>query len=101
MLRDLEVGLDETNELKTVRYYGLYPWKTSKGEVRIPKLDSERISKTLLQMSNVAEYLVINSVGFNYDKTFDSGLRLHDGGSIHLYNKDGIFYLGSVFLMKI
>ncbi|MER8368084.1 hypothetical protein [Mesorhizobium sp. M1378] len=102
---DLEVGLDETIELKTVRYYGLYPGKTSKGEIRLPKLDSERISKKLLQMSNVVEYLMINSVGFNYDKTFDSdsdrGLRLHDGGSIHLYNKAGIFYLGSVFLMKI
>lgn len=55
--------------------------------------------------NDVEEYLMINSVGFNYDKTFDSdsdrGLRLHDGGSIHFYNKDGIFYLGSVFLMKI
>ncbi|MER8456257.1 hypothetical protein NKJ87_04560 [Mesorhizobium sp. M0027] len=102
---DLELGLDETNELKTVRYFGLYPGKTSKGEVKLPKRDSEKISKKLLQMSSVVEYLIVNSVGFDYDKTFDSdsdrGIHLHDGFSLHFYEKSGTFYLGSVFLRKI
>ncbi|MER8389145.1 hypothetical protein NKG60_26520 [Mesorhizobium sp. M1428] len=102
---DLEVGLDETNELKTVRYFGLYPGKTSKGEIRLPKHDSERISKKLMRMSSVMEYLMTNSVGFNYDRTFDSnsdrGIHLHDGISLHFYEKSGIFYLGAVFLTKI
>lgn len=102
---DLEVGLDETNELKTVRYFGLYPGKTSKGEIRLPKHDSEKITRKLLQMGSVVEYLMINSVGFDYDKAFDSdsdrGIHLHGGFSIHFYEKSGIFHLGSVFLKKI
>ncbi|GLS38611.1 hypothetical protein GCM10010869_42060 [Mesorhizobium tianshanense] len=102
---DLEVGLDETNELKTVRYFGLYPGKTHKGEIKLPKHESEKISKKLLQMSSVVGYLMINSVEFNYDKTLDSesdrGIHLHDGFGLHFYEKSGIFYLGSVFLKKI
>ncbi|MER9470753.1 hypothetical protein NKI82_33935 [Mesorhizobium sp. M0482] len=102
---DLEVGLDETNELKTVRYFGLYPGKTRKGEIRLPKLDSEKISKKLFRMSSVVEFLMVNSIGFDYGKTLDSdsdrGIHLHDGISIHFYEKSGVFYLGAVFLKKI
>ncbi|MER9117809.1 hypothetical protein NKH93_14460 [Mesorhizobium sp. M0954] len=102
---DLEVGLDEANELKTVRYYGLYPGKTSKGEIRLPKHDSERISRKLLRMSSVLEYLMLNSVAFNYDKTLDSdtdrGILLDGGYGLHFYGKSGIFYLGAVFFKKI
>lgn len=73
---DLEVGLDETNDLKTVRYFGLYPGKTSKGEIRLPNHDGEKITRKVLQMGSVVEYLMINSVGFDYDKRLTATLTV-------------------------
>lgn len=101
---DLEVGLDETNERKHARYFGLYPGKTKKNKIILPNKGEASLNH--IRMDSVLSYLVDNSVSFTYDKTLDSGetdrgVRLGDGGSVHFYKRRDFFYLGSVFLKKI
>jgi hypothetical protein len=100
---DIEVGLDETKDLSSARYFGLYPGKTDRKKIKMPKKDE--IKADNLHMESVLWYLIDKSVSFSYDKSLDSetdrGIRFNDGGSAHFYKKNGIFYLGSVFLKKI
>ncbi|WP_171903265.1 hypothetical protein [Mesorhizobium sp. SEMIA 3007] len=100
---DVEVGLDETKDRSSARYFGLYPGKTDNKKIKMP--GKEEIRSDNLRMETVLWYLIDQSVPFFYDKTFDSesdrGIRFHDGGTAHFYKKNEAFYLGSVFLKKI
>jgi len=103
---DIEVGLNETNDLRSARYFALHPGRTRPGKFYVREGDIEELPRSSLTFGEVLEFLMRNSVEFQYDKTLydadtDLGVRLSSRGTIHFYKRSNIFYFGAAFLKAI